>query len=160
MTHLAVARPVNLDARVAFPLARRRRRPRRSCPRPQCAQNLSRARVVGRVVAEGLARAARADERLNDPVRRPGLGASRLEHERRLQSDGRDPERVDARRVARQDDAERMRAREEAQSLSAGRSRSPRRAPRGRAPASGRVARSPSPPARRESSAMFRRAMT
>ena len=53
--------------------------------------DLAGAGVTRRVIAEAFWRAARFHERLGDTVRRPGLGASGLEHERRLQGDRGNP---------------------------------------------------------------------
>ena len=113
---LAVAGAVKLDARIPFPAANRRHISEEHAP-PGPAQNLARARVIRRVVAEGLGRTAGFHEGLRNPERRPRLGAARLHHQRNLQRDGRHPERMNARRIAREDHAERVGPRVEAQDM-------------------------------------------
>ena len=104
---LAVARPVQLDARIAFPAADSGHvAEEHAAPRPP--QDLSGPGMVARVIAEGLGRTARAYEGLRDPERCPRLGAARPENERHLQGDGRHPQRVHPWRIARQHDAERI----------------------------------------------------
>src|SRR5581483_5882909 len=83
-------------------------------PAPATVQNCARARVISRVKPERPAWHAGFDHRLNDAIRGPGLGAAGFEYQRDLHRDRRNPERMDAGRIARQHDAERLRAREKA----------------------------------------------
>src|SRR5215210_4422874 len=96
---LAVPRSVNFDARVSLPRADRshvaEEHTASSTP-----ENLAGAGMVRRKIAERFRRAARLDERLDDPERAPRLGAAWLQHQRCFQRDRRHPQRVDAGGVA------------------------------------------------------------
>ena len=80
----------------------------KSMPRPQLAQNLAAARVVGRIETKGLARRARFDQRLNDSVRRPGLSAAGFQDERNSSANAGNPKRMHTGRIVRQHDAQRF----------------------------------------------------
>ena len=84
------------------------------------AQNLAAAGVIGGIVAEGLRRRAGLDQRLDDAIGRPRLGAAGLQHQRHFQRKRGNPERMHARRIAGQHHAQRIAAREVAQFLAAG----------------------------------------
>ena len=64
--------------------------------------------MVGRVKAESIRRRTRGDERLDQPVGRPRLLAARFDDHGRLQRDGRQPQRIHCRRIARHDQPERV----------------------------------------------------
>ena len=68
--------------------------------------------MIRRIEAERLGRTARAQPRLHHAIRRPRLGAARLQDQRHLEHGGRRPQRMHARRVVGQDDAHRRAARE------------------------------------------------
>ncbi len=69
-------------------------------------EDAGRAVVAGGVEAERLRWTACGGESLADAVRRPRLARAGSEHQRDLEGDRRNPQRVDARRVRRQNDSQ------------------------------------------------------
>ena len=111
---LAVARSVHFDARIALSSAWSSRHRRTPCRGRTTAE--SRCRPRDRSGSSRTPRRARRPESgLDDAVRRPRLGAARLQHQRHLQHDGRHPQGMHAGRIARQHHAQRVGAREEAE---------------------------------------------
>src|SRR5215471_10153712 len=75
--------------------------------------------MVGWVVTEGFGRTASLDQCLNYAVGGPWLCASGLQHQRYLEGYRRDPQRMHAGRIARQNDTQRLCAGIEADSMPA-----------------------------------------
>ncbi len=154
--HLAPARPVQLDARVGAPGGHRGlvAEEQRAAA---ALEQLAGAGVVAGVEAERLGRAPGGDEGLGDPVGRPRLVAPRPQGERHLERNRRQPQRVDARRVAGKHRAEHVGLAPVARSCGRPGHPSRGRGSRGRGRGSGRRAPSPSHAARSRSSPVGRR---